>query len=623
MNSPKLRGLAKAYSDGLIDRKQYIVERRQLIDGIVAGELEIVPYEAPQPDPDPAIERTFSDGEATLEMPRPESEIETIPVAPVPSRRSGGTLLVVFIGALAAAYAAWHALIRVDPETLPAPTITATNVPEPPNPAAILLDGFLDENTWLPQRIEGFMLAWEQEPQAARDAVTDTPTMRRAADLITQQILEEKALFELGEQDAALRKQRRLLDLADALAIENERIARQETEWVARRDALLAARASALEPDPAPTVAGPLTTNGDNVTTVAAVAEFTAAPPPVPQADPEEQAAQEPATETDAQNSLATVAANTVSATTTTDDTAGSATPVASPVSVDNDEVNAPAPAAAASASASAGTAASIAANTTTSKKAPAKRKGCRAALAKQRRPYCRDPLGTNINGPTLAVLPAGSAEIGGRKPAEKPKYTVDIKRPFALGVFEVSNAEFTTFCKATKQTCPAQPWSDPNFPVVNVSWSLAKKYTQWLSEKSNATYRLPSESEWEYAARAGTSSPYPFGDEVLPTHARFSFRGIESTPVAANDRTVNRNKFRLYHMIGNVREWVLDAWHDNHSGAAIDGSARSGGTSSARVARGGSYSDSADQVRSASRVRIDGDRGDAQTGFRVLREVE
>lgn len=616
MSTPKLRGLAKAYSDGLIDRKQYIHERRELIDGIVAGEVEITPYEAPQATVDPAIERTFSDGEATLEIPDPDAE--TIPVAPAKSGRSRSTLLIIALGAIAAAYAGWHFSNRVGPDTSPATTITAPDAPQAPNPAGVLLDGFLDENTWLPQRIEGFMLAWEQEPQAAREALTDSPTMRRAADLITQQFLEEKALFELGEQDTALRKQRRLLDLADALAIENERLSRQESEWGVRHEAFLAARAPALEQDASDSAVELPDTAPASEPLVAATMEPAAAATPAPL--PEQASEPEPRSEPEPEPQLEQNAANAVASTTlpagATEVYAPSPVPAVANVTADSATVKA-------AAVASESTEASPAAKPATVKKSSAKRKGCRAALAKQRRPYCRDPLGANLNGPTLAVLPAGTAEIGGSKAVEKPKYTVEIKRPFALGVFEVSNAEFSAFCKATKQACPAQPWSDPDFPVVNVSWSLATQYTEWLSAKSNASYRLPSESEWEYAARAGTSSPYPFGNEVLPTHARFSFRGIETTPVAANDRTVNRNKFRLYHMIGNVREWVLDAWHDNHAGAATDGSARVGDASSARVARGGSYSDSADQVRSASRVRIDGARGDAQTGFRVLREVD
>jgi formylglycine-generating enzyme required for sulfatase activity len=198
----------------------------------------------------------------------------------------------------------------------------------------------------------------------------------------------------------------------------------------------------------------------------------------------------------------------------------------------------------------------------------------------------------------------------------------VNIARPFGIGVYEVSFEEFRAFCQSAKRSCPEQPWTDPKLPVVNVPWTLASEYVEWLSTMSGARYRLPSESEWEYAARGGTTTPYPFGDEALPTHARFSFRGVETTPVAANDRTVNRNKFRLYHTIGNVREWVLDVWQDNHESTPLDGSARQG-NSNERVARGGSYGDSADRIRSASRTHLAAGSGDEKTGFRVLREID
>jgi len=257
-----------------------------------------------------------------------------------------------------------------------------------------------------------------------------------------------------------------------------------------------------------------------------------------------------------------------------------------------------------------------------TPEKLDIKKSGCRAALAKQRRPYCRDPLTDRLRGPPLVVLPAGQIEIGGRNAVEQPRRLITIERPFALGIYEISAGEFEYFCAATKTSCPAQPWSDPKYPMVNVSWIMATEYTQWLSETTGATYRLPSEAEWEYAARGGTKTPYPFGDEVLPTHARFSFRGAETLPLASKDHSVNRNNYRLYHMIGNVREWALDVWHENHTGAPLDGSARIG-TSERRVVRGGSFTDGAEQIRSASRLPLAAQTGDTETGFRVLREVD
>ncbi|MDA0821564.1 MAG: formylglycine-generating enzyme family protein [Proteobacteria bacterium] len=157
---------------------------------------------------------------------------------------------------------------------------------------------------------------------------------------------------------------------------------------------------------------------------------------------------------------------------------------------------------------------------------------------------------------------------------------------------------------------------------MVNVSWEMASEYTEWLSNKTGAKYRLPTESESEYAARAGTTTVYPFVDEILPTHARFSFRAIASSPLANDNRSVNRNNFRLYHMVGNVQEWVQDGWEDSYVNAPNDSQARRG-NSRERVVRGGSYLDGPDKVRSAYRTFLAADAANAATGFRVVREVE
>ena len=244
-------------------------------------------------------------------------------------------------------------------------------------------------------------------------------------------------------------------------------------------------------------------------------------------------------------------------------------------------------------------------------------RTNCKAALAGTRRPYCIDMFADGSKGPALVVLKPGRVRMG----EDGNTAEVRIRHPFAIGMFEISSAELQEFCTAQDIRCPQQPWTDPSLPAVNLSWTMAQDFTRWLSQQSGASYRLPSEAEWEYAARAGHSGRYPAGDELLPTHARFSFKGTQSAPLAANDRSLNRNDFRLYHMLGNVREWVNDVWHDSHQGAPADGSPRSG-DSSARVARGGSYADHADRVHLAARLKLDAAASDAFTGFRVVREL-
>jgi formylglycine-generating enzyme required for sulfatase activity len=134
--------------------------------------------------------------------------------------------------------------------------------------------------------------------------------------------------------------------------------------------------------------------------------------------------------------------------------------------------------------------------------------------------------------------------------------------------------------------------------------------------------YRLPNEAEWEYAARAGTTTPYPTGEEILISDAVFSDRKKLVSPLPKTDRSVNRNKFHLYHMAGNVREWVTDTWYNNYDGAPNDGSARKDGDASMRIVRGGSYADSADPLRSGAREKLQTETKDKFTGFRIVQEL-
>ena len=208
---------------------------------------------------------------------------------------------------------------------------------------------------------------------------------------------------------------------------------------------------------------------------------------------------------------------------------------------------------------------------------------------------------------------------MGGERSDEQPVHNVVISKPFAMSVHEITYGEYQQYCKDTKKTCPAQPWAGDDYPVVNVSWGDAVAYTRWLSTKTGQDYRLPSESQWEYAARGGTTTVYPFGDTIDISYAVFSERKTLSSPLPKTDRTVNRNKFRLYHIVGNVREWVQDTWVDNYKGAPDDGSARMDGDGNTRIARGGSYSDNAEALRSAARKPLPATTRDSYTGFRVI----
>lgn len=219
-----------------------------------------------------------------------------------------------------------------------------------------------------------------------------------------------------------------------------------------------------------------------------------------------------------------------------------------------------------------------------------------------------------------MVVLDTGSFTLGSDlEQTEQPPTQVTIGYPVAIAMYEISNREFAVFCADTAQDCPNHNNADENSPVVNVTWQQATHYAEWLREQTGKNYRLPSEAEWEYAARGGTDSRYPFGDNLLVSQARFSRPGqSESAPLPNSYRSINANNFGLYHMVGNVREWVADVWQDHHDQQIAQGDARPGSPNSNRVVRGGSYSDTAWELRSSARLGLPPDTADRHTGFRV-----
>jgi len=246
----------------------------------------------------------------------------------------------------------------------------------------------------------------------------------------------------------------------------------------------------------------------------------------------------------------------------------------------------------------------------------------CPAEIGNTRRPYCRDVLSNGGKGPVLVVLPTGSFEMGDDGvDTESPAHLVKLANHIAMSRFEITVDEYAEYCAATNLLCPDSTWGG-DYPVVSVSWDDAVAYTDWLSETTGFRYRLPSEAEWEFAARAGTQSPYSFGDTITPSAALSSENSAIESPVSRSDRTINDNQFRLYHMSGNVREWTLDTWYSDYENAGNDGSARMNESEISRVVRGGSYSDPGSKLRSAAREPLDRSHRDTVTGFRVVREV-
>lgn len=246
---------------------------------------------------------------------------------------------------------------------------------------------------------------------------------------------------------------------------------------------------------------------------------------------------------------------------------------------------------------------------------------GCKLTNITQQTSYCRDDIEGNIKGPTMVIIPAGKFIMGGELAVEQPKHKVNIGYPFAMSVHEITYGEYREFCVRTQRNYPAQPWSGKDYPVVNVSWYDAVAYTEWLSKTTGNTYRLPSEAEWEYSARAGTTTSYPFGNTISAFDAVFSDKKPLIAPLSKTNRSINRNNFRLYHMLGNVREWVADTWQNNYETSPKQDVSQNAQADSLRVIRGGSYADPASGLRSASRTKQAGRLADIHTGFRVAQE--
>ena len=244
-----------------------------------------------------------------------------------------------------------------------------------------------------------------------------------------------------------------------------------------------------------------------------------------------------------------------------------------------------------------------------------------------------RDDLRSGGAGPEMVVVPAGAFRMGclplsGRNcsDAESPVHRVTIDAPFAVGVYEVTFAEWDRCVRAGG--CGGyrpddKGWGRGKRPVIHVSWKDARAYVAWLSEESGARYRLLSEAEWEYVARAGSETAYSWGNAIGRNRANCNGCGSrwdrdQTAPVGS----FGANAFGLYDVHGNVWERVEDCWNDSYAGAPTDGTAWEQGDCYDRVLRGGASGYSWGNLRSASRrggyARFRTD----DTGFRVARSL-
>lgn len=203
--------------------------------------------------------------------------------------------------------------------------------------------------------------------------------------------------------------------------------------------------------------------------------------------------------------------------------------------------------------------------------------------------------------------VPAGVFEMGCEEKEtcefnEAPAREVTV-RPFRLGKYEVTFEQFDLYCDAARVQCPEdEGWGRGDRPVINVSWADAQAFIAWLNEHSGHNFRLPSEAEWEYAARAGSATAYPWGDDMEAGQANC---GQGCRDDYANTAPVGQfppNAFGLHDMHGNVFEWVEDCWHETYDGAPDDGMPWVRDVCLERVHRGGSWILHPRGVRSANR---------------------
>ena len=224
-----------------------------------------------------------------------------------------------------------------------------------------------------------------------------------------------------------------------------------------------------------------------------------------------------------------------------------------------------------------------------------------------------------------VVIVPDGDFTMGSNdKPSEQPPHHVKIAKAFAIGRREVTFAEWDkcVAAGACKYAPPDQGQGRGERPATNLSWDDAQEFLAWMSKIAGKPYRLPSEAEWEYAARAGSTTAYWWGKDVDKARAQCAECGDAVTGKTVPVASFRPNAFGLYDTSGNAAEWVQDCWNANYKGAPADGSAWKTGDCTQKVLRGGSFTDKAIAVRSSARFRYDEDVRYYANGFRVARDI-
>jgi len=271
----------------------------------------------------------------------------------------------------------------------------------------------------------------------------------------------------------------------------------------------------------------------------------------------------------------------------------------------------------------------------------PVVERQCEAARHLGLEPFFVDRLADGSEAPALAVIPPGGFWMGSRstehgaKDSEQPRHEVRVPRPFAMTRGAIRRREYNVFLNATDHRRPRPySWTDPDYPVFNVTAKDGEAYAEWLSEQTGHRYRLPTEAEWEYAARAGTDGMFCFGDKIRREQVNCS-GGLHCTrglflcglgrPVPVG--SLPPNAWGLFEVHGNVQEFTADHWRDAYSAStsSADQPYRSSDTRNRRLraVRGGSWFDAPGACRSGSRVPRNQNEFDLNLGFRLVRELD
>lgn len=238
-----------------------------------------------------------------------------------------------------------------------------------------------------------------------------------------------------------------------------------------------------------------------------------------------------------------------------------------------------------------------------------------------------RNALKDGGAGPVMVEMPEGRFTMGSSVTSnyfeERPQRDVEVKR-FAVSKHEITFAEYEKFAKAMQRPIPDdEGWGRGDQPIINVSWQNAVDYTNWLSEQTGISYRLPSEAEWEYMARGGTQATYWWGNGPRPDYA--NCHDCEGTLAGKQPLKVDSydaNPFGIKNSAGNVAEWVQDCYHASYENAPLDSKAWvTDGQCNKRIVRGGSYRSSFTQLRSSARDAYDLTTRSDTIGFRVVRD--